>query len=270
MDLGGRPLHAYYKEGKFERVKEGALCLYCRRVLQNTGMSRLKTHRARCTKLVAIASEETRSELNTTQETSSIELEVPCQAPALPAGATSITRDPKCTTSSEITSSSTLPLTPKLRKRRLDNFVDSVSEKEQAEINLRIAKLVYVHGLDFKFVESSYFKDLVKFLRPACQVISAEDLATKLLLKVYQDIADTRGKVVSSENWVLMIAKCKKPAEMPQTVTANIQTGEGVKIYLDSYGTTEGQDALSLETHILFDAIDKTREVSKENLCCCN
>lgn len=45
MKLGGRPVHNYYDEGKFKRVKNGALCLICQKIIKNTGVDRLKSHR---------------------------------------------------------------------------------------------------------------------------------------------------------------------------------------------------------------------------------
>lgn len=45
MDNGGRPQHDYYDKGKFKRVQNGAQCLFCQKVLKNTGAERLKAHR---------------------------------------------------------------------------------------------------------------------------------------------------------------------------------------------------------------------------------
>lgn len=123
------------------------------------------------------------------------------------------------------------------------------------------ARFVFGCGLDFSIVESPYFKALVKKLRPACEVISLDDLTSKLLFKLHDDVICTQAKILDSQDGTLMITTREKSAEMPETVfaIATVRTNEGENsVYLGSRESNPHQEAqaqLSLQSDVMLDAI---------------
>lgn len=49
MNRGGRPLHKYWEEGKFQKQYEGkkllAYCIICKKTIRHTAEKRLRDHR---------------------------------------------------------------------------------------------------------------------------------------------------------------------------------------------------------------------------------
>lgn len=135
-------------------------------------------------------------------------------------------------------------------------FVDAINDKEQSHLHLLLAQMIYAYGLDFSFVQSPYFLRFITAIRPAFHPPTAEDLSTKLLFAVHKEIAVGQKKLLS-EDGVLIITKYKKLVDAIEPLAAIIQTGEGAKLFLDSYEPQEGQQHLTLENQILLDAKDK-------------
>lgn len=142
-----------YKEYGFRRVGEGdsavAECLFCPKVLSNTGAKRLRNHQTKCPKTG-------RTTRKDNVEDSS--------------------EDEEPTPSKKSKDSSEPNATPvrwteapeKVKKQlRMDNFGDRMSKKEGSEARMLLADFFFANRLPFRLFEDDYFRKLLAFLRPA-------------------------------------------------------------------------------------------------------
>lgn len=120
---------------------------------------------------------------------------------------------------------------PKKRKLdRLSQYIDSVSPKEQEQINILLSKLFFACNIPFEVVESNHFINFVKSLRPSYTIPKLEDLCTVMLNDLHEKI----DKYTSSTTLegVLIIKKVEK--EATSQVIAFVKKQDKSVVYLST------------------------------------
>ncbi|XP_015121554.1 uncharacterized protein LOC107044267 [Diachasma alloeum] len=255
MVSGGRPKHNFWAEGDFERL-EGyrSKCKVCGKTWESTAQERLKAHRKKCSADGYLDTlESSTTGLRTSEHQKGpddpehhIPLDnVPQTASGLPATTSIHTSSP----------SSALPN----RKRKMGNYIDSITEKQQKDIDLALARLIYAEGLSFQIVESSYSKALTSKMRPSYVPPSIEALATDILQIVHDSVGKDQKQLVSSD-CIFILSNVKLDPEPFGQFAGIIVTHENKTMFLKTWDIQGGQQFQSLETQIIAEAIELARE----------
>ncbi|KYQ54051.1 hypothetical protein ALC60_07039 [Trachymyrmex zeteki] len=77
-----------------------------------------------------------------------------------------------------------------LQKRKLDSYIDYISDQQKARINDTLAKFFYGCNIPFKKLESKLFLNFIKAIRPAYSELSAKTMSNKILNKVHTEFRE--------------------------------------------------------------------------------
>ncbi|CAG8752761.1 767_t:CDS:1, partial [Funneliformis caledonium] len=70
---------------------------------------------------------------------------------------------------------------------KLDNFVDSMKEKEQGSLEFLLAQALYSAEVPFTFVDNPFVIQFFKYLRSSFKLPNRKKIANELLDEVYED-----------------------------------------------------------------------------------
>lgn len=141
---------------------------------------------------------------------------------------------------------SSLPRPKKLKtmqSRRLDSYIDYISDQQKAGINDALAKFFYGCNVPLKMVESKLFLSFISAIRPAYTPPSIKAMSNEILHNLYTEFGKYRSTFSHSEG-ILIIQR----TEIKQTsyVIGFVQSQEKV-IYLKTWNIQE-ESNLSLLT----------------------
>lgn len=111
-----------------------------------------------------------------------------------------------------VLSSRQLNTTTNQKKRklsRLSQFIDSLSPKEQQDIDTLSCRLFYACQIPLKIVESRHFIDFIKALRPSYQLPKLKSLSTDMLNDLHRRYGKRISPSAGSEG-VLIIKRLKE------------------------------------------------------------
>lgn len=92
------------------------------------------------------------------------------------------------------------------KKRKLDSFVDKISNTEKSVIDNQVMKFLCGCNIIFDVVESCHFKNLIKLLRPAYKLPSKDIMNTTLLDTVHQQLIKNSSNCEKSDR-ILMVSQ---------------------------------------------------------------
>jgi hypothetical protein len=83
---------------------------------------------------------------------------------------------------------------------KIDSFVDHISQNEQKDINIKMAKMIYVNNLAFNIVENKEFKELFRAIRPSLRIPSRYEISSPLLENEYKKVMTASKALIDSSN----------------------------------------------------------------------
>lgn len=118
-------------------------------------------------------------------------------------------------------------------------FADRLSEKEEAEIHQSLAEFFYGCNIPLCVVESIYFKNLIKKLRPAYadKIPGRKALSTTLLDTAYEKCLTSAKETMGSEA-VLLIDGWKNSSSNCKTVVSMLHNANGEQGFLEAWDVT--------------------------------
>ncbi|XP_051173397.1 uncharacterized protein LOC127289480 [Leptopilina boulardi] len=183
---GGRPKHNAWDELCFfpkndVNGKNVALCAICNKILQNTAIDRLKSHRRTCILLDTVNEDlNDRNNQNVCLETSKMSLSE-SQLSAIETIDIEMENNNSIIECNKNCNSSISKMKqPRQYQPRIKSFLDVVSEKEKIELNEAFANLFFGCNVDPKVADSDYFKHCIKLLRPGYVSPTCEEISTTL------------------------------------------------------------------------------------------
>nr|XP_022909870.1 uncharacterized protein LOC111420999 isoform X1 [Onthophagus taurus] len=178
----------------------------------------------------------------------------------LPSGSTStaVTMD-SLPSASRPSSSTTTSKTAKSKKKasKLDNYIDTISVKEEDSITQAIAEFFFACNIPFNVIESKYFDNLIKKLRPAYakRKPGRKTLSSTLLDSVYNNLI-TETKFGIDQETVVLIDGWKNTSSNSKIITCTLQTVGGQRAFLNAWDLTGEAETAQKLVHIINEAID--------------
>ncbi|XP_051156171.1 uncharacterized protein LOC127278481 [Leptopilina boulardi] len=220
MNRGGRPRNSVWEDFCFvlrkQNGKNVAFCPGCNRILTNTAEERLKNHRKKCgiEKILTVEDGlfnmevDTSLSLNKSNLSRDTNVSIDISEEILPDNNNiihpillsnvsngEISKKNPSVASSTTFSNSHLKIVPKKLQRSMQSFLDKISEKERELIDQALANLIFSCNIDFDIVDSKYFKEFIKLLRPAYIPPDSGYVASKLLQNTYDMFENTRNDI---------------------------------------------------------------------------
>ncbi|TGZ51601.1 hypothetical protein DBV15_12638 [Temnothorax longispinosus] len=198
MNRGGRPLHKYWEEGKYEKRYEGkkqfAYCMICKKTIRHTAESRLRDHRRSCQEPLIDDEEFEEVIINVNRDESDTNTTIHSDLDSIMLNVTN--EENLENTDASATSSSNaiqiqLPKRSVLRpidnngqnkkalsskkRKQIDEFIDKISCAEKVAIDNSFITFLCGCNIPFDILNSTHFKKFVKLLRPAYEHPSKND-----------------------------------------------------------------------------------------------
>lgn len=142
------------------------------------------------------------------------------------------------------------------------SFLDNVTPAEKEKIDMCVAEFFYGCNVPFAAIDSIYFKNLMKMLRPAYDPPSRRQLSGKLLDATFEKIEKRNRELVEKmdKEAVLLIDGWTNSSANRQYVATMLATADDQKVFLESFDFSSTR-----ETGInLFDAAKVSIDLAKE------
>ncbi|XP_033211750.1 uncharacterized protein LOC117169464 [Belonocnema kinseyi] len=188
MNRRVRPRNACWEKLSFilkkENSKNVAFCLGCKRILSNTAEERLRNHRKKCVMII-----------NASEENLMMQLDESCQNnnDSKMSGVSfdiSMSNDVMINNSISIAGPAVIPSASKrpvdtrskiTSQKALKPFLDEITEREKKSIDKALGNLLFANNIEIDVVESNYFKEFLRLIRPAYSPPTFEKVSTALL-----------------------------------------------------------------------------------------
>lgn len=142
---------------------------------------------------------------------------------------------------------------PRKRKtdRKIDQYLDTVAEKEQESLDLKLASMIYALALPLDMIEDPHFLQFANAIRPAWITPSSAAMRTVLLDKVLETV-EIKEKI-SSGKGVLMLTTSQRGEGLNDKIIAVVTPAQSKPFFAGSWDLelTEAQLIESLETEII-------------------
>lgn len=136
---------------------------------------------------------------------------------------------------------------PKNKSAGMVSFIDKVDKNEKTKLDKLCAKFFFGCNIPFAAVDSDYFKDFVKSLRPAYVPPCRQTLATKMLNEVSEEVINANCDTLPKHS-TLLIDGWKNSSNNTKNVVTMLQTANGKSCFLESFdfsGSSETGEALA-------------------------
>lgn len=127
--------------------------------------------------------------------------------------------------------------TPSRTRTILTNFLDSVSTEQKQRIDNYIGRFFVGCNIPFSIIDSSFFKEMVRELRPAYSPPCSKTLSTSILDKIYENVLTEDGRKLSAES-VMLIDGWKNSANNTKQVVTIIHSSDGDNAFIDAVDLT--------------------------------
>lgn len=157
------------------------------------------------------------------------------------------------------------------KKRKLDSFVDKISNAEKSVIDNQVMKFLCGCNIIFDVVESCHFKNLIKLLRPAYKLSSKDIMNTTLLDTVHQQLIKNSSNCEKSDR-ILIVSQRNYTADTKYIIGV-LHSKNKEKLFLKLWTVASNENDIS---EIIHDAVktaklkynaDVYAIIAGDNLC---
>lgn len=127
-------------------------------------------------------------------------------------------------------------------KKGLTSFVDEMSDPSIAIAQERLAKLLIVNNIDFNIIETNYFIDFAKEMRPAYKPPKTMELSTDIIDKLYKNSKLEKFNFEGSS--VLLLSDQKNE----QVIISMLQDKNGKCVFVNHSDYSTDLDLFILES----------------------
>lgn len=154
--------------------------------------------------------------------------------------------------------------TPKGKK--LTNYIDIVSQKEQEQITESLTNLIFGCSLPLRIVESQHFRNFIKQIRPGFyeKIPNRKTLSTTLLDQAYDKVITKSIRTIRNDSTIL-IDGWKNSSNNTKTIVCMLHNADGGQAFLNAWDVSSESETAEKLADIIYEAIDISKNLYNTN-----